>query len=124
MVGPASSKAVDVYARIRGTVTDPTGAVIAGAKVTATNTGTGLSATITSATDGSFEFLQLPAPSTYDLKCEKAGFKAFEAQHIRLAVTQIFVQDIQLELGQVTQEVTVEATPNQIERTSIELGAT
>ena len=122
LAAPMKTQAVDVNAKIRGTVTDPSGAVIAGATLTATNTGTGVSSATTSGTDGSYEFLQLPAPSTYDLKCEKSGFKIFAARHIRLTVTQIFVQDIQMELGQITQEVTVEATPNQIERTSIELG--
>src|SRR6266571_2429531 len=124
LMGAASAKAIDVYARIRGVVTDPSGAVIPRATVTATNTGTGISSTTTTATDGSYEFVQLPAPSSYDLKCEKSGFKAYQARHIRLTVTQVYVQDVQMQLGQVTQEVTVEAAPTQVEKTSIELGAT
>jgi Carboxypeptidase regulatory-like domain len=121
---PTSALAIDVYGRIRGTVTDQTGAVIAGATVSVVNTGTSITTTATSAADGSFELLQLPAPSTYNLKCEKAGFKAYVAEHIRLVVGQIYVQDIKMQLGQVTQQVTVEAAPTQVEKTSIQLGAT
>jgi hypothetical protein len=124
LMGATSAKAIDVYATIRGVVTDPTGAVIPGAAVTVTNTGTGISKTATSARDGSYEFIQLPAPSTYDLKCEKSGFRAYEAHHIRLGVTQVYVQDIPMEVGQATQVVLVEAAATQVEKTSIELGAT
>jgi Carboxypeptidase regulatory-like domain len=119
---PAS--AIDVYARIRGVVTDPSGAVIAGAKVSATSTATGIVTTATTASDGSYELLQLPAPSSYDLKCEKTGFKAYVAEHLRVVVGQIYVQNIQMTLGQVTQQVTVEAAPTQVEKTSIQLTAT
>ncbi len=121
---PSMASAIDVYGRIRGVVTDPSGAVIAGATVTATNEGTGIAATATSATDGSYEFLQLPAPSTYNLKCERSGFKGYVAEHIRLIVGQIYVQNIELQLGQVSQQVTVEAAPTQVEKTSIQLTAT
>jgi hypothetical protein len=121
---PSVGSAIDVYARIRGVVMDPSGAVIAGATVSVTNRGTGIVTKSTSAADGSFELLQLPAPSTYDLKCEKAGFKSYTAQTIRLVVGQIYVQDVKMELGQVTQQVTVEAAPTQVEKTSIQLTAT
>src|SRR5690242_13486254 len=77
LIVPKAALAIDVYGRIRGYVTDPSGAVIPGATVTVTNTDTGRSNSLTSASDGSFEFVQLPAPSSYDLRCEKEGFKAF-----------------------------------------------
>src|SRR5215467_8827110 len=46
----------DVNAKIHGTVTDPTGAVISGAQVTATNTATGRATTVTSQSTGLYEF--------------------------------------------------------------------
>ena len=52
----------DVYGTIRGVVTDQTGAVIAGATITVTNNSTGIAKRTTTATDGSYEVVQLAAP--------------------------------------------------------------
>ncbi len=123
-IGASTASAIEVYGRIRGVVTDPSGAMVAGATVTAINTETGIATKVDTATDGSYEFAQLPAPATYNLKCEKTGFKLFQATGVRLFVTQIYVQNITMELGAVTQTVTVEAAPVQVEKTSIQLGAT
>ncbi|HEY6293825.1 MAG TPA: carboxypeptidase-like regulatory domain-containing protein [Terriglobia bacterium] len=112
----------DVYARIRGSVTDASGAVIAGAQVTATNVATGVSTTVASGADGNYEFLQLPAPGNYVVRARQSGFRPFQAQDISLELNQIYVQNITLEIGAVTQQVTVEANAAQVETTSIELG--
>ena len=61
----------DEYGQIRGTVSDTTGAVIAGVQLTATNVATGIAATTTSKSDGSFEFLQLHSPATYKVTAER-----------------------------------------------------
>jgi len=53
---------------------------------------------------------------------EQTGFRKFEASGIPLNVNQVYVLDIKLEVGAVTETVTVEATPAQVETTSIELG--
>jgi len=119
----SSAFADNVYGKIRGTVTDPSGAVIAGATITATNVGTGIVKTVTSSTDGSYEFLQLAAPATYSVKAEQAGFRAFEAQNLSLLVEQTYVLNIKMEVGVVTQQITVEANPAQVETTSIQRGA-
>ena len=120
MANPALAD--NVYRKIRGTVTDPTGAVISGAKVTATNTATGVSAMVTSAADGSYEFLQLAAPATYAVRVEQAGFRPFEAHNLSLSLDQIYVLNIKMELGTVSQQITVEAAPAQVETTSMQLG--
>ena len=60
----------DVYGRIRGTVTDPTGAVVPKAKIVALNTATGVPTETTSGSDGDYEFLQLAAPAIYSLTAE------------------------------------------------------
>jgi len=114
----------EVYARIRGTVTDPSGAVVVGAKVTATNTQTGIAKTVLSGSEGSYEFLQLAAPAVYSVTAGLTGFKAFEAHNIQLSLDQIYVLNIHLEVGAVTQAVSVEAAPVQVERTDMQLGAT
>lgn len=116
------AKADELYGRIRGVVTDQTGAVVAGAKITATNTGTGIIKTATSASDGTYELFQLAAPATYSVAAQQTGFKGYEAHDIQLLVSQIYVLNIQLEVGAVTQEISVEAAATQIESTSMQLG--
>lgn len=114
----------DVSARIQGTVTDPSGAVVKGVAITATNVATGVSKKVNSSSDGSFAFLSLPAPGVYTVTAEASGFKKFTAEQIPLSVNQVYVLTINMELGAVTQEVTVKATPVQVQKVSIELGAT
>ena len=113
----------DVYGRIRGKITDPSGAVVPKAMVVATNTETGISTETVSSQDGSYEFLQLAAPAIYSVTAEAPGFKKAEVSGIHLSLNEIFVENLQMELGQVTETVTVsENTINQVETTSIELG--
>ena len=119
-----TSCADDLYGRIQGVVTDPSGAIIADTSVTATNVGTGVATRVSSRSDGTYQFLQLPAPATYTVRAEQSGFRGFEAQNVSLALNQIFLLNIRMEVGAVTQQVTVEAQPAQVETTSIELGTT
>src|SRR5580700_8035576 len=72
-------RADHLYGRIRGTVKDPSGAGVAGAKVLATNTATGLIKEESTEGDGSYEILQLAAPAVYTLITEVMGFRKFEA---------------------------------------------
>ncbi|MGD1156838.1 MAG: carboxypeptidase-like regulatory domain-containing protein [Terriglobia bacterium] len=118
------AKGIEVYGRIRGVVTDPSGAVIAGATVTVTNVATGVSTTVPSGADGYYEAPQLVAPGTYQVVVAATGFKEFQASGIPLHVGQIYVLNVQLEVGALTQRVTVEAAPVQVEKTSMQLGAT
>src|ERR1022692_877926 len=71
----------NLYASIRGTVVDPSGAVVPDAKLTATNVATGLSYTEISGKDGLFSFIQLPI-GDYKVRVEKSGFKSFSEGHI------------------------------------------
>src|SRR5579862_2067234 len=69
---------------IVGTVTDASGAVVPGASVTATNTGTGVSQSAVAAGSGDFIFNQLQV-GTYTVKVEAKGFKTFSATNIALS---------------------------------------
>lgn len=120
---PTAVQADDIYGRIRGIVTDPSGAVIPGVTVTATNTSTGVTRSVKTGRDGIYEIINLAAPATYTVNVDQPGFKRYAAAEITLALNQIYVLNIGLELGQSTQEVTVEAAQSQVETTSIELGA-
>ena len=117
------AKADDVYGKIRGTITDPSGAVIPGVLVTSRNTATGVIRSVKSGGAGLYELVNLAAPSVYTIAVEQPGFKRFEANGIRLALDQTYVLDVHLELGAASQLVTVEAAPSQVESTSMELGA-
>src|SRR5262245_51441986 len=61
---------------LRGEVTDPSGAVVAGAKVTATNVGTNISTETTTGSAGTFNFPNL-LPGTYRVSVETSGFQAY-----------------------------------------------
>ncbi|HXO34220.1 MAG TPA: carboxypeptidase regulatory-like domain-containing protein [Candidatus Acidoferrales bacterium] len=123
MVWSTPANADNLYASIRGTVVDPSGAVVAGAKLTATNIATGLTYKDTSDKDGTFAFLQLPI-GDYSVKIEKSGFKSFNEGHIHLDIAQIFALKAAMELGSVSDTVTVEANAAQVESTDMQLSAT
>ena len=123
LVWTTPAYADNLYASIRGTVVDPSGAVVPGAQLTATNLATGLRYNTTSSTDGLFSFLQLPI-GDYSVNAEKSGFKGFTAAHIHLDLDQIFSLKVPMELGTTSETVTVEANPAQVETTSMQLGTT
>ena len=72
-------------ATISGNVTDTTGASVAGAKVIATNLGTNLVQTATTASDGSYSLLFLPV-GNYKVEINATGFKKFDQTGITLDV--------------------------------------
>jgi hypothetical protein len=94
---------------IRGSVTDPTGSAVAGARVTVTDLKTNVSGRAAEANaDGNFEFPDLIA-GVYRVTIEAAGFKAFVAENIILEGSQIRRIDATLEIGQIAEKITVEA---------------
>lgn len=94
-------------AAITGTVTDPSGAVIAGAAVTVTQQGTAAKRSASTNAAGAFNIPSLP-PATYSVTVEAPGFKKY-AQDITLLADQIGSLHIELQLGQTTETVSVEA---------------
>ena len=94
---------------IGGTVTDATGAVVAGVAVSVTGPALiGGARTTTTDASGTYRFLELP-PGTYTVRFEKSGFKTFTSQGIVLNTGVQVASNARLDLGEVTQEVTVEA---------------
>ncbi len=116
------ANAQNLNAGIRGTVTDPAGAVVSGVKITATNVATGISFTTTS-NNGAFNFPQLPI-GDYNVRAEQTGFQAFQASRIHIDLNQVYNLNVKLALGTVSQEVVVEANPVQVDQTDIQLGTT
>lgn len=116
----ASIWAADVTARIRGTVTDPSGAVVPGAELTATNVQTGVAYTAKAQSNGNYELLNLPV-GTYNLAATAPGFQTFSASGIKLNIDQQYVQDVKLAVGSTGERVEVMANQVQVDTTSIQL---
>lgn len=117
------ANADNLYASIRGTVTDSTGAVVSGVKMTATNSATGISYSTTSNSDGVFNFLQV-AIGDYTVRAEQPGFKKFQASGIHVDLNQTYNLPVSLTVGAVSEEIIVEANPVQVQQTDIQLGTT
>ena len=94
-------------ARLQGTVTDPQDAAIAGANVQVANTGTGFAATVTTSELGFYSVSALP-PGSYRVEVSQKGFKKV-VRELELQVAQVGVADFKLEVGDVTQSITVES---------------
>jgi hypothetical protein len=115
------ANADELYASIRGTVTDQSGAVMPEVSVTATNVATGVSKIVACNKDGAFAFLQL-AVGDYSVKIERSGFKTFKASGIHLDVNQVYTLNPRMELGSVSQQITVEASQVQVETSTPQRG--
>jgi hypothetical protein len=106
---------------LQGTVTDPSGGVISGAAVTATNLATGQARGATTDGNGSYRFSLLP-PGNYDVKFSASGFKTAEVPSVTVNVTETPVLNRSLEIGAQTQEVTVESTAETIQTQNATIG--
>ena len=105
---------------ITGTVVDPSGNVIPGAGVELTNQATAARRAATTDAVGSFVFTQL-LPATYAVSVTHPGFKKFERAGIALTATErVVLGQVQLEVGQVTETVTVTAEAARLQTQSAE----
>jgi len=100
---------------LTGLVTDPSGAVIANAQITLTNTATGEKRTSVTTAAGTYRFPALPVVGTYTLETAPKGFKSAKVDNIVISVGLIVNQDVKLELGAGTEQVTVEAGVQQVQ---------
>ena len=116
-----SNLRADVTGSILGVVHDRTQAVVAGARIVATNADTNLSRETVSAVDGSYRFLALPA-GTYKVTATAAGFQQYVTTDIDVKVNDQLKIDITLQVGSVQQEVNVTANAVQVETDSTQLG--
>ena len=108
VIGQSQANAAD----LTGTVVDPNGAVVAGATVTARNTGTGIERTTTSGDDGTYSLIGLP-PGEYDVTAEAATFKRVTITGVRLTVGQAAELRIPMEIG--AQDVVVNVPADSVE---------
>lgn len=95
---------------IFGTVTDPTGAAVAGAKITITDISKGVTVATTSNESGNYAQTHLTV-GTYKISVEAAGFKTSVQEKVPVSVDTNTRVDLTLQVGEVTQEVTVNEAP-------------
>ena len=104
-------------ATLNGTVTDSAGAVIVDAQVTITNQETGQALQTKSSSDGTYSAPGL-ASGTYSVTVTKPGFSSLNQKDLFLGPTVVRSLNSTLSIGQVSQQVTVEATVDQVQTTS------
>lgn len=109
--------AVDPTGTIAGNVSDPSGAAVAGAKVTATNLNTGLTRDTTTGANGAYIFPLLPV-GFYSIAVEAAGFRHFEQRGIEVKTDQSASVPVALALGSASQSITVEANAEMVQTQS------
>lgn len=112
-VAAAGAQGLGASGDIRGSVTDPAGAVLPGATVTLTDAGRGITRTATTDAQGSYRFTAVP-PASYDLRVEISGFETQVTKGIVVTVNQTVVMDFSLKVSAVVTEVdvTAEAPPD------------
>jgi len=106
---------------ITGTVTDPQGAAIPNAPVTAVNIGTNATYNATTSAQGYYSFAQLPV-GTYEVHVKVGSYKEFIAKSVEVHTSSITTVDAKLELGAVTETVTVETSDVQVQTESASVG--
>ena len=111
--GQAQSNAAD----LQGTVKDATGAVVANATVTARNPATNVSRNATTNDEGLYRLINLP-PGDYEVTVEAPNFKKSFLPNINVTVGQTAQLDVTLELGEITETVTISDATSEIVETS------
>jgi len=99
---------------ITGRITDPAGASVSGAQVTATQEGTGFSRTATTDTEGLYVIPSLQ-PAVYTLTVEAKGFSTARENAITLLADQTLTVNVAVKLGMATEVVTVTTNPLQVD---------
>ena len=109
------------YGRITGRVTDSAGALVPGAAIRAVQSSTNLATSTTSNEEGNYELANLQ-PGSYQLSAELAGFKRYERGPIEVRVGDVVSIDIPMEVGAVTENITVTAEAPLLESATASLG--
>jgi len=110
----------EVTASLTGTVTDQSGAAVAGAKVTAKDALRGTTYSATSGSEGAFYINRIPV-GTYDVRVEAQGFQTALQPGITLVLNQTARLEIQLKVGQATQVVEVTSAPPVLQTDAVQV---
>jgi hypothetical protein len=121
-VGTQAFGQVSINGTLRGRVTDPSDAAIAGATLTLTNLATTSAQIMSSDGAGNYQFARV-APGAYRLTITKEGFKRTQRENVVIAVNENVVADVRLALGALSETVTVEVGVTVVQSQSVELSA-
>jgi outer membrane receptor protein involved in Fe transport len=108
--------------RIRGTVSDTSGAAVTGAKVTLINEATNVGRDVQSSTSGEYMFLEVQV-GNYAVEVSAQGFKKYNRKGIVLNLSEVISLDVTLQVGGSTETVEVTGAPPVIDTSSTQLGA-
>jgi len=114
LTGMVYAQGVGASGDIRGTVTDPSGAVVSNANVTATDVAKGIKHTVATDDNGQFRLTGLQ-PATYSLSVAKTGFQSEIAKNVVVNVGQTSTVDFPMKVSQVSEQVEVTAEPPVVE---------
>ena len=122
----ASLFAISLHAQkttggIEGIVTDPTGAVVSGARVTATDETTGEKLVAASDQSGTYRFLEVH-PDTYQVSVEAQGFKQTSFVHVLVLISRVTSLNATVVLGSAAEQVTVSSGSTDLDTVSTESG--
>ena len=106
---------------ISGLVTDSSGAVVAGAKVIATDTQTGVQTTVTTDAKGFYSLPALPV-GTYDLQVSQIGFKSFDQTGLVINANSALRVDATLSVGTINEKIEVRTDAVHVETESTQMG--
>src|ERR1700751_5813242 len=99
-----TGSADELYGKVRGVVSDSSGAVVPDVQLVLTNVGTNLPVTLNSSSSGLFEFINLK-PGGYKLVATKSNFKTFQVSSIHVDANQVYVQNAIMEVGTLSETV-------------------
>jgi len=108
---------------IQGTITDPSGAAVSGASVTGRNMDTGLSFTTSTTDAGMYSLPNLP-PGRYSVVVEVPNLKRYSREGVTVVTGTVVSLDIEMQLGAVSENVTVTADASQLQTATSDIGAT
>jgi hypothetical protein len=114
--------AQQITGSLRGTITDPTGAVVQNAKVAAQQIETGFTRAVTTDRMGAYVVLELPV-GHYQVKIEAQGFQTYLRQGISLDVNEMAIVNVQLPVGADKEKIEVMADAQLIQNTVTSLGS-
>ena len=106
---------------ISGTITDPTGALVPGAKVTALDHATGIAQSTVATGAGLYSFVSLN-PGSYEITASSTGFESVARDNVTVSVDQVSVVNVALQVGKVSDTVTVSQTVDIVDTSNSTVG--
>jgi len=117
----SSSAFAQSTATLQGSVTDQSGSVVSGVKITVRNQANGFERIVQTDSDGNYQAAALP-PGLYRVEAQAQGFSPQAIKDLTLEVSRIVVQNFQLKVGAMTQVVEVSTDTQTVETSTITVG--